>query len=358
MAQLDLKPIEGKRILLTGHTGFKGTILSLMLKELGAEVVGLSLPPTENSLFQILGGNLTSTSIYADIRDLENLKLVLSQIKPDGVFHLAAQPLVLPSFELPIDTFETNFNGTLNLLEAMRSVENLEFGVMITTDKVYRNNELVQDFIETDALGGSDPYSASKAAAEIAIESMRKSFFQNSNCKLVAARAGNVIGGGDTAPYRLFPDLVRSFATGVDCEVRNPESIRPWQHVFDPLYGYLLLATAILRKNHVASAYNFGPNHSNLMKVREVAARSKEIWNSEIQINYLQQESKKKEAKYLGLNSDLAMSDLSWKNALSIDQTLTLAIEWEKFKLDNQSTKSLLRFTKSQVITYLNGLSG
>lgn len=357
MAQLELKCIQGKRILLTGHTGFKGTILSLMLKELGAEVVGLSLPPTENSLFQTLGGNITSRSIYADIRDLENLKLVLGEIKPHGVFHLAAQPLVLPSFELPIDTFETNFNGTLNLLEAMRSVEDLEFGVMITTDKVYRNNELGQDFIESDALGGSDPYSASKAAAEIAIESMRKSFFQNSNCKLVAARAGNVIGGGDTAPHRLFPDLVRAFSKGVDCEIRNPESIRPWQHVFDPLHGYLLVAAAILSKHHVANAYNFGPNHANLMKVHEVAARSKEIWNSEIQINYLEQQSKVREARNLGLNSDLAKADLSWNNSLSIDQTLTLAIEWEKFKLNNQSSESLQRFTKSQVTTYLNELS-
>ena len=357
MAQLELKCIQGKRILLTGHTGFKGTILSLMLKELGAEVIGLSLPPTENSLFETLGGNITSRSIYADIRDLENLKSVLGEIKPHGVFHLAAQPLVLPSFELPIETFATNFNGTLNLLEAMRSVEDLEFGVMITTDKVYRNNELGQDFIETDALGGSDPYSASKAAAEIAIESMRKSFFQNSKCKLVAARAGNVIGGGDIAPHRLFPDLVRAFTSGVDCEIRNPESIRPWQHVFDPLHGYLLVAAAILSKHHVANAYNFGPNHANLMKVREVAVRSKEIWNSEIQINYLEQESKVREARNLGLNSDLAKADLSWNNSLSIDQTLTLAIEWEKFKLNNQSTESLQRFTRSQVTTFLEELS-
>jgi len=228
---------------------------------------------------------------------------------------------------------------------------------MITTDKVYRNNERGQDFIETDALGGSDPYSASKAAAEIAIESMRKSFFQNSNCKLVAARAGNVIGGGDTAPHRLFPDLVRSFTKGVDCEIRNPESIRPWQHVFDPLHGYLLVAAAILNKHDVANAYNFGPSHSNLMKVREVASRSKEIWKSEIQINYLEQVSKRMEARYLGLNSDLARADLSWNNRLSIDQTLTLAIEWEKFKLDNQSTESLKKFTKLQITTYLDELS-
>jgi len=328
-----------------------------MLDKLGANVVGVSLPPLPDSLFETLGGNFKGKSIYADVRNLESLKSLLAEVKPIGVFHLAAQPLVLSSYETPIDTFETNFNGTLNLLEAMRTLNDLEFGVIVTTDKVYRNNESGQDFIETDSLGGSDPYSASKAAAEMAIESMRRSFFKDTNCKLVSVRAGNVIGGGDTAPHRLFPDLVRSFASGLDCDIRNPDSIRPWQHVFDPLFGYLLVASAILSKRKIADAYNFGPSHSNLMNVREVAERTKEIWNSKSKINILEKSSLNQEAMYLGLNSDLARNDLNWSNRLSVSQTLTLSVEWEKFKLNNNKAEDRLEFTKSQIYRYLSDAS-
>lgn len=352
MAKLGLSSFQGKHILLTGHTGFKGTILGLMLQELGATVVGVSLPPIPGSLFESIGSNSVSKSIYADIRDANNLKKILNETMPDGIFHLAAQPLVLPSYDLPIETFETNFNGTLNLLEAMRAQQNLAFAIMVTTDKVYRNDEKGKDFVESDPLGGEDPYSASKAATEIVISAMRASFFNEKSVKIVSVRAGNVIGGGDISPYRLFPDLIQSFKAGAACLVRNPKSVRPWQHVFDPVYGYLLVASAVMQNLTVSNSYNFGPSIENIMSVGEVAEFTQKIWSKDAEIEFLESTVQLKEAHLLGLNSNLAKVELDWENRLSVKETLALAVEWEKFKLNNPKPAAILGFTQTQIKDY------
>jgi CDP-glucose 4,6-dehydratase len=328
-----------------------------MLQELGANVIGVSLPPISGSLYESIGSTSVSKSIYADIRDANNLKKIVSATKPDGIFHLAAQPLVLPSYEMPIETFETNFNGTLNLLEAMRTQQNLAFAIMVTTDKVYRNDENGNDFVESDPLGGEDPYSASKAAAEIVISAMRASFFKEELVKIVSVRAGNVIGGGDISPYRLFPDLIQSFKAGETCEIRNPKSVRPWQHVFDPIYGYLLVANAVMQNLSVSNSYNFGPSIENIMSVGEVAEFTQKIWSEKAEIEFLESAIQLKEAHLLGLNSNLAKEELGWENMLSVKETIALAVEWERFKLNNPTPARILRFTQNQIRDYFTAVN-
>jgi len=262
---------RGKRVLLTGHTGFKGAWLTIWLERLGAVVHGISLPPTTSpNLFESAGLAETSVSRFVDIRDAGALSRTIAESDPEIVLHLAAQALVRPGYSDPAATFATNTQGTVNVLDALRQVCSPRVVVAITTDKVYRNLEHGLPYRETDTLGGFDPYSASKAAAELVISAYRSSYFESRGIALAVGRAGNVIGGGDWAADRLIPDLIRASNAGAELEIRRPKAVRPWQHVLDPLAGYLKLAEVLWSDPSLADAYNFGPLTHEAASVRDV----------------------------------------------------------------------------------------
>lgn len=332
---------RNKRVLITGHTGFKGSWLSIWLTKLGSRVYGLSNETKEKSLFiRAKVGNMIERDLRADIRSIENLREQIEAVQPDVVFHLAAQPLVTEGYEKPILTWETNVLGTLNVLECLREGKNNCAIVIVTTDKVYENREWCYGYREDDPLGGHDPYSASKAATEICVGSWRSSFcgeldFQNDNLAIATARAGNVIGGGDWGQGRLIPDIINSFVNGTDLALRNPESIRPWQHVLDSLSGYLILAEKMtcnnedqFYKNRYAQAFNFGPRLESNISVRDIVRMSKEFWgdsSSELKID-----GQYHEAKSLKLSIDKSHSMLGWLPTWDIIQSVERTINWYK----------------------------
>lgn len=262
---------HGKRVLLTGHTGFKGSWLALWLRRLGSSVSGVALPSnTSPSLFELARVASGMDSHFCDIRDAEALARIVRNVQPDVVFHLSAQPLVRASYRDPLETFSTNVMGTAHLLNALRGLDSVRVAVMVTTDKVYRNNEWAYPYREDDTLGGHDPYSASKAASEIVIASYRDAFLAAQGVAVASARAGNVIGGGDWSDDRLIPDAVRAWQSGQPLEIRRPQAIRPWQHVLEPLAAYLTLAQKLWEQPELAGAYNFGPETYEAATVRQV----------------------------------------------------------------------------------------
>lgn len=262
---------RSKRVLLTGHTGFKGSWLALWLHRLGGEVTGISLrPATAPNLYCLAKIDKLCESHFCDIRDADRLAGLIKAAQPQIVFHLAAQPLVRASYREPLETFATNVMGTAKVLDALRGLASVRVALMVTTDKVYRNNEWPWPYREDDALGGQDPYSASKAASEIAIASYRDAFLSAQGVAVASARAGNVIGGGDWSEDRLIPDAVRAWQAGQPLHIRRPQAIRPWQHVLEPLAGYLTLAHRLWEQPACAGAYNFGPESSEVATVREV----------------------------------------------------------------------------------------
>ncbi len=268
-----------KRVLITGHTGFKGSWLSLWLTQLGAKVTGLSLEP-ESAFFPSLRLEGEITHLIGDIRDPETVERAVVASNPDVVFHMAAQSLVLRGYEKPVETWNTNVMGSLNLMQALRNLNELCAVVMVATDKVYANDERAHPFRETDPLGGYDPYSSSKAAMEIAVDSWRKSYFLGSNIRMASARAGNVIGGGDWAENRIVPDIARALEAGIPIEVRNPNAVRPWQHVLEPLRGYMTLAEKLFisDEQQFQAAFNFGPSSSGVRSVRDVVKTALSVW--------------------------------------------------------------------------------
>jgi CDP-glucose 4,6-dehydratase len=271
----------GRRVLLTGHTGFKGAWLALWLDRLGARVIGISLPPaTTPSLAGLAGIDRLIDSRFADIRDADELTRQVRSASPEVVMHLAAQALVRTSYRDPLLTFSTNVQGTANVLEAVRALDSVRVVVAITTDKVYRNLEQSRPYRETDALGGHDPYSASKAATEIVIASYRDAYLASKGVALASARAGNVIGGGDWSEDRLIPDAVRAWSAGRPLTIRRPQAVRPWQHVLEPLAGYLTLAERLWAKPDLAGAYNFGPPAQDAASVRDVVLLAKQAYGS------------------------------------------------------------------------------
>lgn len=306
--------LSGTTVLVTGHTGFTGSWVSLWLKRLGADVIGYSLPPETNpSLFVELGLENRVEDHIGDIRDFEKLQRVVIDTQPDLVLHLAAQPLVRRSHRIPQETFEVNVTGTVNVMEAALKSRALKGVLCVTTDKVYKNNDSGKPFEETDELGGSDPYSASKAAAELAIASYRQSFFSSEQvcCPLIAARGGNIIGGGDWSEDRLIPDFIRAWQSGSLLEIRFPKATRPWQHVLGLADGYLTILTKFLDTTQTLSpAYNFGPSTNQVIPVMDVVtALSKVIPQVEIK----SVSSSLKEASFLQLDSSLARRELGWK---------------------------------------------
>ena len=340
-----------KRVFITGHTGFKGSWLSFILDSLGAEIVGYSLEPnTKPSLFNNLTFSSKFNSIIGDIRDKEKFKRIIHDFKPEYIFHLAAQPIVLESFQNPCETFETNFNGTLNLLETLKELDTQTQVVFITTDKVYENQEFKDSFKESDKLGGKDPYSASKAATEILIYSYKQSFFKETKIRIATARAGNVIGGGDWSENRLIPDIVRSIYENKKLLIRNPKATRPWQHVLEPIDGYLQLAIA-LKKGQIKfqDAWNFGPEIEDNKSVEELIEITKTL-GFDLDVYYEENETKK-EAKYLSLNIDKAKRELKWKPKWSSKKALHQTLFWyEEFY--NGSNPNLL--LKNEIEKYYN----
>lgn len=325
---------RNKKILVTGHTGFKGSWLAIWLESLGAKVTGISLPPRgENDNFVISNLKNRINHHIQDIRDFNGLKKIFNASKPDIVFHLAAQPLVLESYKDPVYTFETNILGTVNVLEASRFIESLKEIILITTDKVYENRNWVWGYREVDRLGGYDPYSASKAAAEIVINSYIKSFFNpkdySKHGKIVASvRAGNVIGGGDWSENRIIPDFYKALMSNKTLEIRNPDATRPWQHVLDPLGGYLWLATQMGNNPLLYSgAWNFGPHDENNLTVKELINKLIQ-YTGKGDFIIADKANSLHEANLLKLDVSKTENLLGYKNLLNVEEALHLTAEW------------------------------
>lgn len=325
----------GKRVFVTGHTGFKGGWLTLWLHRLGATVHGYGLnPPTEPSLFETADvGTALATDTRADLADLARLKMALDSARPEIIFHLAAQPLVLASYRDPLGTLATNVMGTAHVLEAVRAVHTVRALVLITTDKVYKNSEGAYLHREIDPLGGHDPYSASKAAAEIVAASYRASYFLGQSdhpANVATVRAGNVIGGGDWASDRLIPDCVRAFVKNECVHLRFPRAVRPWQHVLEPLTGYLQLAQRLSAPDGAtfAKAWNFGPDASGDATVGEIAESTARLWGEGASVECMPSTENRREAGLLRLDSTLARTELGWKSRWTLDQALTQTVAW------------------------------
>jgi CDP-glucose 4,6-dehydratase len=317
---------RGKRVLLTGHTGFKGSWLTLWLGRLGALVTGVALPPdTEPNLFSLARIRDRLGSHYCDIRDAAVLAAIVRKVQPEIVFHLAAQPLVRASYRQPLETFATNIMGTAHLLDSLRGLASTRVAVMITTDKVYGNAEWCYPYREIDPLGGHDPYSASKAASEIVIASYRDAFLASQGLAVASARAGNVIGGGDWAEDRLIPDAVRSWQAGRPVDIRCPDAYRPWQHVLEPLAGYLTLAQKLWDWPQAAGAFNFGPETGEAATVRDVVEMARSAFGSG-EARYGQESAGPHEAHWLALEIAKARVELGvrprWPLAEAVRRTM------------------------------------
>lgn len=334
---------SGKRVFLTGHTGFKGSWISLWLQSLGAEVAGLSLaPPTTPNLFSIanVATGMTSSEI-GDIRDYETVHKAIVGFAPDIVIHMAAQPLVRLSYSEPVATYATNVMGTVHVLEAARAAGTVRAIVNVTTDKCYENNEWVWGYREGEPMGGHDPYSNSKGCSELVTSAYRRSFFQHSGQALASARAGNVIGGGDWAADRLIPDILRAFQDGRPVVIRNPHSIRPWQHVLEPLSGYLLLAEKLYTDGQAwAEGWNFGPRDSDAKPVQWIVERMAQQWGSEATWR-LDQGAHPHEAHYLKLDISKAGSRLGWQPRWNLEQALERITTWHRAWLSGQDMRQL-----------------
>ncbi|MBM3618733.1 MAG: CDP-glucose 4,6-dehydratase [Alphaproteobacteria bacterium] len=341
---------HGKRVFVTGHTGFKGAWLTAILHRMGAEVTGYSLPaPTEPNLFGQLGLADKIHHIEGDIRDREHLPRAMQDAKPEILLHLAAQSLVRRSYHHPLDTFDTNVTGTLNVLEAARHVECLRAIVSVTTDKCYRNDDTGRLFTESDPLGGKDPYSASKAAAEIVSQSYAESFFKDSPVALATARAGNVIGGGDWAEDRLIPDVARAVAAGKSVQIRNPKATRPWQHVLEPVCGYLLLAERLYSEGkQFASGWNFGPYASDIQPVGYVLEELQRSFPFTLELDTAPQPH---EAKTLGLDITKAVTELGWRPRLTLADAVRWTGEWYNAVHTGESAAAI---TEKQISDFLN----
>jgi CDP-glucose 4,6-dehydratase len=348
---------RGKRVLLTGHTGFKGSWLSLWLQSMGTQVVGYALvPPTSPSLFEVAGVGKGMTSIIGDIRDLEHLRRVFAEHQPQIVIHMAAQPLVRYSYVEPVETYSTNVMGTVNLLEAVRSTDGVKAVVNVTTDKCYENREWAWGYRENEPMGGYDPYSSSKGCAELVTAAYRNSYFHPAKYKehgvaIASGRAGNVIGGGDWADDRLIPDILRAITQGNAVNIRNPHAIRPWQHVLEPLSGYLLLAQKLYEEGaSYAEGWNFGPNDEDAKPVQWIVEKLTQAWGEGA--NWvLDGGDHPHEAHYLKLDCSKAKSRLDWHPKWHLDESLNVIVEWQRAYRNGKDMKAM---TLNQIQQYSN----
>ena len=346
---------RGKRVLLTGHTGFKGSWLSLWLQSMGARVVGFALaPPTKPSLFEVAGVEKGMTSIIGDIRDLAHLRQVFAEHQPEIVIHMAAQPLVRYSYIEPVETYSTNVMGVVNLLEAVRSTPSVKAVVNVTTDKCYENREWTWGYRENEAMGGYDPYSSSKGCAELVTAAYRNSYFhpekyQEHGVAIATARAGNVIGGGDWAEDRLIPDIMRAITAGRAVNIRNPHAIRPWQHVLEPLSGYLLLAQKLYADGAAfAEGWNFGPNDEDAKPVQWIVEQLTQSWGEGASW-LLDGGEHPHEAHYLKLDCSKAKGQLNWHPRWHLDEALVKIVDWHQAWRDE---KDMREMTLRQISAY------
>lgn len=350
------KIFKNKTVLITGHTGFKGSWLAVWLKHLGAKIVGIALdPPSHPSHFKTAGLEHILKDYRLDIRNHHEVRKAVLESQPDFVFHLAAQALVRLSYENPIETYETNLLGTIHILEALRVLKKPCTAVIITSDKCYNNVEWVWGYRETDALGGPDPYSASKAAADIAIRSYIKSFFNgpDNQVRIAIARAGNVIGGGDWAADRIVPDCVRAWSKNEIVELRNPLATRPWQHVLEPLSGYLFLAAELSSRLELhGEPFNFGPQAQQNRTVLELVEYMSHYWDKVRWKDISTQHNGPYESGLLKLNCDKAIHFLRWQALLDFEQTVRFTAQWYKYYYQNPEG-SMLDFSLAQIEEYI-----
>ena len=352
---------QGKRVLLTGHTGFKGSWLSLWLQSMGAQVVGYALtPPSNPSLFNVAEVGQGMTSILGDIRDLAHLRKVFAEHKPEIVIHMAAQALVRYSYVEPVETYSTNVMGTVNLLEAVRSTNSVKAVVNVTSDKCYDNREWVWGYRENEAMGGYDPYSNSKGCAELVTAAYRNSYFHPEKYKthgvaIASGRAGNVIGGGDWAEDRLIPDIMRAITQGKPVNIRSPHAIRPWQHVLEPLSGYLVLAQKLYEEGaDYAEGWNFGPNDEDAKPVQWIVEKLTQAWGEGANWK-LDGGEHPHEAHYLKLDCSKAKVRLDWHPRWRLEDALGAIIEWHRAYRDRQSMREL---TLRQISAFGNSNHG
>lgn len=348
---------KGKRVFLTGHTGFKGSWLALWLHSMGATVKGYSLPPESSpSMFNVIGLSSIIESQLADIRDYGMLSSSILDFQPDIVFHLAAQPLVRRSYLEPIETYSTNVMGTVHVLDVIRNVKSVRAAVIVTSDKCYENMEWEWGYRESDPMGGYDPYSSSKGCSELVVSSYRNSFFNEKKyaehrCAIASVRAGNVIGGGDWADDRLVPDLLRTFATGTPVEIRNPKAVRPWQHVLEPLGGYLQLAERLFKDGmEFAGGWNFGPKDDDAKPVDWICNTMTAIWGEGAEW-HLTNETHPHEAGYLKLDCSKAKMKLGWQPRWSLAETLASIVNWHKAWLMKQDMQE---YSLNEIFNFMN----
>jgi CDP-glucose 4,6-dehydratase len=347
---------KNKKVLITGHTGFKGSWLSLWLQHLGAEVIGVSLdPPTTPSLYKQAKIKSGMVSLYEDIRDGKAVNKIFKKYKPEIVFHLAAQSLVRYSYCEPVETYEVNVMGTLHVLEGIRSINTVRAAVMITTDKCYENKEWEWGYRENEPMGGHDPYSSSKGSAELLISSYRSSYYpinqyNQHKTAIASVRAGNVIGGGDWAEDRLIPDIIRAFQNNEQVEIRNPNAVRPWQHVLEPLAGYMKLAELMtIDGAKYAEAWNFGPREGDVKSVQWIVERMSEKWGGDASWK-INKDEHLYEANYLKLDCSKAYLKLNWTPKWDLNYSLIKINEWYRA---NQSQENLRKVTLEQIVEYM-----
>lgn len=348
---------KGKRVLVTGQTGFKGSWLSIWLHELGAEVIGVGLDPYSEKDNYVLSsiGNKIKADIRADIRDGQKMKEIFADYQPEIVFHLAAQPLVRLSYEIPVETYETNVMGSINIMEAARVTESVKVVVMITTDKCYENKEQIWGYRENEPMGGYDPYSSSKGAAEIAINSWRRSYFnpqdygKKHHISIASVRAGNVVGGGDWAKDRIVPDCIRALEATKPIEIRSPKAIRPWQHVLEPLSGYLLLASKMLQEpTRYCGGWNFGPRTESITSVWDVATMLTKFYGKG-ELRDVSDPNALHEANLLMLDINKAKFQLGWEPRTNIEQCSQLTADWYKRYL----SEDVYNLCVEQIISFI-----
>ncbi len=329
---------KNKNVLITGHTGFKGTWLMLFLSVLGANISGISLKPSKNQFFfnEISKKINLKNSFYGDIRNRSFLKQSIRKIRPSIIFHLAAQSLVVDSYNDPLKTYETNIFGTINLYDIARNIKSIKAIINVTSDKCYEESKSKKRFKETDLLGGKDPYSSSKAASEIITRAYYNSFLKQ-RIGVATARAGNVIGGGDWSDNRLIPDLVKSIRADKIFQIRYPHAVRPWQHVLDPISGYILLMEKLYKQpTKFSSAWNFGPNNSSVVNVKGIIEKFTSIWGKKLKIGIV---SKKRlyESNYLSLDISKSKEDLKWASKIKLNESIELTVEWYRAWIEKRN---------------------
>ena len=355
VSNMDLEFYRGKKVLITGHTGFKGSWMCKVLSMHGADVVGYALePPTQPSLFEAANIGSGVTSVIGDIRDLHKLNDTVREYRPEIVIHMAAQPIVREGYAAPVYTFETNVMGTVNICEAVRLNDCVRSFVNVTTDKVYRNNEWEWGYRETDVLDGSDPYSSSKSCSELVTSSYIRSFLKDRGAAVSTCRAGNVIGGGDFAKDRIIPDCVRAMEKGTEIIVRNPRSIRPFQHVLEPVGAYLMLAAMQYERPELAGHYNIGPDDCDCVTTGELADLFCEKWGSKAAWKNVSEENAPREANFLKLDCSRIRSAIGWRPRWHISDAVEKTVEWSKVYMAGGEIDPVM---EKQIIEYLQGMN-